>query len=143
MASYVSAKIHNELMTLLGHPVQETIVADIKAAQHFGMLFDSTPDVSHTEQMSEVIRHVHIEGDKTEVRESFLGFISIAGKTAADLIEDILNRLRSDGQDINMCRSQGYDNAANMDGTHGVHKKIRDQSKSFACAMCKSFPKFL
>lgn len=56
-----------------------------------------------------------------------MGFFSIAGKTAADLTEDILNRLESDELDINVCRSQGYDNAVSMAGIHsGVQKTIKE-----------------
>ncbi|XP_042203225.1 uncharacterized protein LOC121853277, partial [Homarus americanus] len=78
-------------------------------------------------QMSKVIRYVHIEGDSLEVRESFLCFFPIAGKTANELTKDILSNVESDGLDINFCRSQGYDNAATMAGIHGgVQKKIKE-----------------
>ena len=83
--------------------------------------------MSHTDQMSEVIRYVHIECDTVEVRESFLGFFPVAGKTAAELTEDILRHLERDGLDINLCPGQGYDNATTMVGIHGgVQSKIRD-----------------
>ncbi|XP_044147047.1 zinc finger MYM-type protein 1-like [Bufo gargarizans] len=119
MTSYFSPKIQNELICLLGNHVKDKIVADIKKAKYFGILFDSTPDVSHTDQMCEVIRYVHIEGDKVEVKESFLSFFPIAGKTAAELTENILQHLEEDGLDISLCRGQGYDNAATMAGIHG------------------------
>ncbi|CAH2276093.1 Hypothetical predicted protein [Pelobates cultripes] len=67
MTSYFSPKIQKELICLLGNHVKDKIVADIKKAKYFGILFDSTPDVSHTDQMCEVIRYVHIEGDHVEV----------------------------------------------------------------------------
>ncbi|XP_042210127.1 uncharacterized protein LOC121857953 [Homarus americanus] len=114
VSSYLSPNIQNEFICLLGNNVKEKILADIKKAKYFGILFDSTPDMSHTDQMSEVIRYVHIEGDSVEVRESFLGFFPIAGKTANELTKDILSNLESDGLDINFCCSQGYDNAATM-----------------------------
>ncbi|CAH2296264.1 Hypothetical predicted protein [Pelobates cultripes] len=69
MTSYFSPKIQNELICLLGNHVKDKIVADIKNAKYFGILFDSTPDVSHTDQMCEVIRYLHIEGDHVEVKE--------------------------------------------------------------------------
>ncbi|XP_042214954.1 uncharacterized protein LOC121861371 [Homarus americanus] len=113
VSSYLSPNIQNEFICLLGNNVKEKFLADIKKAKYFRILFDSTPDISHTDQMSEVIRYVHIEGDSVEVRESFLGFFPIAGKTANELTKDILSNLESDG-DINFCRSQGYDNGATM-----------------------------
>ncbi|XP_044151348.1 uncharacterized protein LOC122939347 [Bufo gargarizans] len=127
MCSYFSPKILNELICLLGNHVKDKIVADIKKEKYFGILFDSTPDVSHTDQMCEVIRYVHIEGDKVEVKESFLSFFPIAGKTAAELTENILQHLEEDGLDISLCHGQGYDNAATMAGIHGgVQAKIKE-----------------
>ncbi|XP_045506099.1 uncharacterized protein LOC123702399 [Colias croceus] len=82
-------------------------------------MFDSTPDVSHVDQMSEVIRYVKINNRKVEVKEVFLGFFPLHGKKAADLSAEILKKLENDGLDIMMCRSQGYDNAAVMSGIHG------------------------
>ncbi|CAH2250384.1 Hypothetical predicted protein [Pelobates cultripes] len=118
MTSYFSPKIQNALICLLGNHVKDKIVADIKKAKYFGILFDSTPDV---------IRYVHIEGDNVEVKESFLGFFPVAEKTAAELTENILQHLEEDGLDISLCRGQGYDNAATMAGIHGaVQAKIRD-----------------
>ncbi|XP_042230512.1 zinc finger MYM-type protein 1-like [Homarus americanus] len=127
VSSYLSPNIQNEFICLLGNNVKGKILADIKKAKYFGIIFDSTPDISHTDQMSEVIRYVHIEGDSVEVRESFLGFFPIAGKTANELTKDILSNVESDGLDINFCPSQGYDNAATMAGIHGgVQKKIKE-----------------
>ncbi|CAH2296492.1 zinc finger MYM-type 1-like [Pelobates cultripes] len=127
MTSYFSPKIQNELICLLGNHVKDKIVADIKKAKYFGILFDSTPDVSHTNQMCEVIRYVHFEGDHVEVKESFLGFFPVAEKTAAELTENILQHLEEDGLDISLCRGQGYDNAATMAGIHGgVQAKIKE-----------------
>ncbi|CAH2327032.1 zinc finger MYM-type 1-like [Pelobates cultripes] len=117
----------NELICLLGNHVKDKIVADIKKAKYFGILFYSTPDVSHTDQMCEVIRYVHIEGDNVEVKESFLGLFPVAEKTAAELTENILQHLEEDGLDISLCCGQGYDNAATMAGIHGgVQAKIKE-----------------
>lgn len=58
-----------------------------------------------------------------EVRESFLGFFSMLGKTASDMANDILKQLEKDGLDIQLCRAQGDDNAASMSGVHGGGQK--------------------
>lgn len=122
--SYLSKDIQNEFISLLGREVKNNILDDIKKAKYFGIIFDSTPDISHVDQMSYVIRYVHIEGDQVEVKESFLGFFSIAGKTAVELTENILTQLKSDNLDIHLCRAQGYDNAATMAGVHGGVQSI-------------------
>ena len=48
-------------------------------------MFDSTPDISHTDKMSEVIRYVKIHNGKVEVIKVFLGFFPLRGKKADDL----------------------------------------------------------
>ncbi|XP_063794591.1 zinc finger MYM-type protein 1-like [Pseudophryne corroboree] len=117
--SYLAPNTQNEFISVLANHVKEKLVMDIKSAKYFGIMFDSTPDISHTDQMSEVIRYVTINNMKVEVKEVFLGFFPLKGKTAADLSSDILKTLENDGLDIMMCRSQGYDNAATMAGIHG------------------------
>lgn len=92
---------------------------DIKFARYFGIIFNSTSDTSHTDQMSEVIRYVKILNRKVEVREVFRGFFSLKGKKAVNLSSDILKNLESDGLYIMLCRAQGYANAATMAGMHG------------------------
>jgi hypothetical protein len=94
MTTYLSSKTQNEFISLLGNSVKKRILCNIRKAKYFGILFDSTPDVSHTDQMCEIIRDVHIESGKVEVRESFLGFFPLAGKKADDLTEEILKSLK-------------------------------------------------
>ena len=50
-------------------------MTEIQSAKYFGMMFDSTSDISHTDQMSEV----KIENGKVEVKEVFLGLFSLKG----------------------------------------------------------------
>ena len=128
--SYLAPKTQNEFISALANHVKEKLVTEIQSAKYFGMMFDSTPDISHTDQMSQVIRYVKIENGKVEVKEVFLGFFSLKGKKAADLSFDIIRKLESDGLDIMMCRAQGYDNAATMAGIHGgVQAILKEKNK--------------
>ncbi|XP_061440730.1 zinc finger MYM-type protein 1-like [Rhineura floridana] len=117
--SYLAPKTQNEFISAPANHVKEMLVKDIKSTKYFGIMFDSTPDISHTDQMSKVIRYVKINNRKVEVKEVFLGFFPLKGKKAADLSSDILKNLESDGLDIMMYSAQGYDNAATMAGIHG------------------------
>lgn len=49
----------------------------IQRAKYYGIMFDSTPDAAHREQMSETIRYIDINFEEKTVviKESFLGFI--------------------------------------------------------------------
>ena len=59
--SYLSPRIQIEFIELLGHHVRQKIVDDIREAKYYAMLFDSTPDLSHTDQMTQIIRYVRIK----------------------------------------------------------------------------------
>lgn len=135
--SYLSPDIQNEFISVLSNHVKSKLVEEIKSATYFGMMFDSTPDIDHTDQMSQVIRYVKIDDRKVEIKEVFLGFFPLEGKKATDLSEEILKKIDKDGLDIMRCRSQGYDNAANMSGIHGgVQAIIKSRNRKavfFGC----------
>lgn len=78
--TYLSPEIQNEFINVLANHVKCQLVNEIKSAKYFGIMFDSTPDVSHVDQMSEVIRYVKINNRKVEVKEVFLGFFPLQGK---------------------------------------------------------------
>ena len=70
----MSPETQNEFISLLAKHVNGKLIYDINNVKYFGILFDSTLDVSQTDQMSTVIRYVHISIGTVEVQESFLDF---------------------------------------------------------------------
>ena len=52
MTTYLSPTIQNELIELLGKKVKDLILEEIKTAKCFSILLDSTPEVSHIDQMT-------------------------------------------------------------------------------------------
>lgn len=127
--SYISPKIQNEFICLLGQTVRNKILSKIKKAKYFSLLFDCTPDVSHNEQMAEVIRYVDIDNGKITVEESFIDFINTEEKTGDGLAMEILSKLKADELDVHNVRGQGYDNGANMSGKyHGVQAVILNKN---------------
>lgn len=113
---YLSPKIQNEFINILGENVRKIILNQIKDAKYFAVIFDSTPDCSHKDQMSEVIRYVSISGKKVEIKESFIDFIEMDSKNAEGIANLILGKLEKDEVDIQDCRGQAYDNASVMSG---------------------------
>ena len=136
--SYLSPMIQNEFIELLASQVRQKIIRGIKEAKYYAILFDSTPDLSHTDQMSQIIRYVQINGLTVQVVESSIDFIPFQRKTAKDITQTILKKLNDDGLPIEDCRGQGYDNAATMAGIHmGVQQQIRNvnpKAEFVACA---------
>ena len=60
-------------------------------------MLDSTPDISHREQMSQVIGYVDVDfiNKKVSIKESFLGFIDIHAKKEGSIENTILDKLNS------------------------------------------------
>lgn len=126
--SYFSHDIQNEIVSLLGNKVRKTITSSIKDAIYFSMSFDTTPDSSHEEQMSEIIRYVEVKRNSVEIKESFIDFIPIKTKNAEGMTNVILQKLEKDDLDLRNCRGQSYDNQATMAGVHsGVQQRILDK----------------
>ena len=81
---YLGNKIQNELI--------EKIVEEIKTSKYFSIILDCTPDMSHKEQLSIIIRIVTQE-DMPKIKEHFLGFFVAEESTGESLSALILARL--------------------------------------------------
>ena len=125
--SYLSPEIQNEFVSILAGQVRKKIIDQIKESKYFCIIFDSTPDVSHKDQMSEVLRYVKMDENEVKVEESFLRFIETKGKSAEEIYGLILRELEKDGIQIGDCRGQAFDNAAVMAGHRSsVQKRISE-----------------
>lgn len=122
----------------MGNSVRKAILEDVSKAKYFTIMFDCTPDISHTEQMSQIIRYVtKNEQGEFEVRESFIGFMNVTGKTGEYLTEAIINKLEKDGIKIKNCRGQSYDNGSNMAGVYkGVQDRILEETNNLRSTFC-------
>ena len=89
--SYLSWNICDEVIDLMASKVQTVIVSDIKHSKYFAVSVDSTPDLSHTDQLTVVVRYLSRSG---EVQERFLQFIDIYGHSAENLFDVITTTLR-------------------------------------------------
>ena len=56
--SYLSSTICEELIEILGSKVLKFIVNEIIEDKYFSINDDSAPDISHTDQLTVVLRHV-------------------------------------------------------------------------------------
>ena len=126
IATYFSPTIQNELIEYLGKKVKHLILEEIKAARYFSILLDSTPDVSHIDQMALIVRYLKVDSSEVQIKELFLNFFPLHRKNANEIIKSILDELQQNGLDVMMCRGQAYDNASTMAGIRsGVQCRIK------------------
>nr|CAI5841911.1 unnamed protein product [Callosobruchus analis] len=135
--SYFTPYIQNELVDILASEVKKQILDDVRAAKYFSILFDCTPDVSHKEQMSQILRFVKVSEQKVTIEERFIDFIQSHEKTGEGLSKEILEKLEVDGLNIQDLRGQGYDNGSNMAGKYnGVQAKIKQINENADYVPC-------
>ena len=106
----------------MGKEVFTFIIKEMKDRKYFSSSAYSTPNLSHTYQLT-VIVYVFDSGPK----ERFLKFLPLAshkGKYMADLVLEVLNE---SNMDVINCRGQSYDNVSNASGTY---KGMRAEKKA-------------
>ncbi|XP_029054570.2 zinc finger MYM-type protein 1-like [Osmia bicornis bicornis] len=137
---YLSHSIQNELISAMVNKVQRVIIDAIKRAKYYSILLDCTPDVSHQEQLSVVLRYVNITDDDVEIEEHFfIKFEIVHNTTGKGLSETIILILDQLGIKISDCRGQGYDNGANMRGIYqGVQANILCENHKAFYVSCGS-----
>lgn len=120
---YMSHETINELLTLLGDEVLRDVIKDVSSGKYFALIADESRDISGHEQFSISLRHV---SEEFEINEDFIGFIDVPETSSASLLAAIKDALTRCNLDINNCRGQAYDGAANMSGhLSGVAKRIK------------------
>ena len=122
--TYLSAQIQNELINAVGDEILAMIVCEIHQAKYYGIVIDSTIDISHKDQLSLSVRYVD---EDFNIEERFLKFTDIESSRSAELYAILVAVLEELGLDINLIRSQAYDGAANMSGhVNGLQSRVKE-----------------
>uniref|UniRef100_H3ABX0 DUF4371 domain-containing protein n=1 Tax=Latimeria chalumnae TaxID=7897 RepID=H3ABX0_LATCH len=117
---YLSKDIQNELISQLGRHILQAIVEKVHRTKYFGVIMDSTPDISHTEQLSITLCIVNCElSVGASIGEHFIGFLAIEATTGEALCNTLFGYLENLRIYINDHRGQAYDSASNMKGKVG------------------------
>uniref|UniRef100_A0A8C1E7M5 TTF-type domain-containing protein n=1 Tax=Cyprinus carpio carpio TaxID=630221 RepID=A0A8C1E7M5_CYPCA len=129
---YLSGTIQNEIIAIIGNKVLEEIVRRVHRAKYYSVIMDCTPDVSHKEQLSIVLRIVNCE-PSVSIAEHFFGFLDVEDTIGKGLTEVLLDHLQKHSLSLSDCRGQSYDNGSNMMGhKQGVQARILQlNSKAF------------
>ena len=126
--SYLSKTICEELIAMMGKKVLDFIKNEIAMSRYFSVSVDSTPDITHTDQLTIIIRYVNML-DHQPV-ERFLTFINIFSHTGQSLANTLLQYLLAQEIDFENCRGQTYDNASNMSGIYSGMQRILKNKNS-------------
>ena len=87
--SYLSSTICEELISLMGGKVLNTIIQELKSAKFYSLSVDSTPYVTHSDQLTVIVRYVLPTGPE----ERFLKFLPMIGHTGQMIADMILTFL--------------------------------------------------
>ena len=123
--SYYASTVCDEFIQIMGQKLFQSIIHELKCAKYFSVSIDSTPDITHIDQLTCVLRYVLDDGPVERV----VKFIEICGHTGEELANSLLMFLEQAGININDCRGQSYDNASNMSGKYiGVQARVREKN---------------
>lgn len=140
---YLGPDIQNEIIELMASEVRKAIIKMIKNAKYYSIMMDCTPDVSHQEQLSLVIRIVNLKlEDKSsapKIEEYFLDFMNVESTTGLYLTNVLISKLKEYNIELLDCRGQGYDNGSNMKGQYqGVQSRIKQLNSRAFFTPCAS-----
>ncbi|KAL4614534.1 hypothetical protein ACB092_07G060100 [Castanea dentata] len=93
---YLGHNIQNEVIQLLANEIKSKIIKKIKEAKIFSIILDCTPDVSHQEQMTLILRYEH-----------FVEFLKVDNTSEKCLFNEIINAIKNLELDINDGKNQG------------------------------------
>ena len=89
VTSYLSKTICDEFIQIMAHEVRESILDDLKTAGYFSLSVDSTPDRSHIDQLTVIVRYV--SPDDGLPIERFLTFLDMGSHTGENMANIVHN----------------------------------------------------
>ena len=101
--SFLSKTICEEIIQLMAEKVKESIVVDEKKSKYFSFSVNSTPNISHTDQLTLIIRYMSpVNGLPSERFITFLELKDHSGVGKADLVHKYFTTELQ--LDFNKCR---------------------------------------
>ncbi|XP_024196409.1 uncharacterized protein LOC112199664 [Rosa chinensis] len=128
---YLGHNIQNELLHMIAIEIKAEIIKKIKDAEYFSVILDRTPDISHQEQMSLILRCVNASKSPIQIEEFFVELLNVHDTSGQGLFEELQAVVQSLDLDINNVRGQGYDNGSNMKGSTKRWQVLKDNLKGF------------
>ncbi|KAG8180589.1 hypothetical protein JTE90_018207 [Oedothorax gibbosus] len=122
--AYLSPNSQNEMISIVANQVRAKIIEDIQGCDFFTIMADTTPDLSHKDILSVVIRICDEEGS---IYERLLEVRECVDKTGIGIAKDIIDVLVSNDIDTKSLAFQSFDFASSMSGEFkGAQKKVSE-----------------
>ena len=119
--NYLSSTIMEEIIVVIGKQILGEIITRVKRSKYYSVSLDSTPDESHIDQLTLVLRYMEDDGPV----ERFVTFMANRGHKAEEMFNALMEFLREQDLDIADCRGQSNDNASAMSGVYnGLQAKV-------------------
>ncbi|KAL8058496.1 hypothetical protein ABFX02_03G022400 [Erythranthe guttata] len=123
---YLSHKKQNTLRQILAPKVKDAIIEIIREAKYYFVILDCTPDASHQEQITVIIRCVDVSNTPIKVEE-YLEYKNVVDTFGFVFFNELKSVLTSLSLNIDNIRGQGYDNGSNMKRKNiGVQRRLLD-----------------
>ena len=138
-AYYLSWSSQNEFIRICGNLVKNKIIKEVNSAIYYSIIVDGTPDASHTEQITFILRYGYHNDSNWKIEERFLQYQDREKKKGCDIAELICQVLEENKINLNNCGRQGYDNGANMSGIYkGVQAIILKKNPCAVFSPCSA-----
>ena len=119
--TFLSNDSQNKLISVIGSETSAEIIRRIKNCRAWSLIADTTPDVTHKEQLSICVRIVDEFGDCSE---HLLSCQRASGTSAVALYNVIAAALECYGVTFEKLVAQAYDGASNMSGCYNSLQAI-------------------
>ncbi|KAI5741180.1 hypothetical protein M8J76_011212 [Diaphorina citri] len=115
-----SPDIQNDLISAVSLAVINEIKEETKSSNFVAIILDKTTDVSHTSQLSTILRYVA----QNEVVERFIRFENVSVDRTAQALFNHIERILNEFELQTKLICQTYDGAAVMSGEHDQLQKL-------------------
>lgn len=126
--TYLGVHSQNEFINLLGTKTRDMLIKEIKNAEFYSVIADTTPDLTHHDRLTIKIRYISDKNGVLVPNERLLKMdVVLTKKTGVELAEKIFGVLNSLGLPVDKIVFQSYDFASNMSGKYnGTQKKLSE-----------------
>ncbi|XP_025405010.1 uncharacterized protein LOC112679433 [Sipha flava] len=123
LVTFLSATTVTTIIKLIGKEIKNMISREVKKANIFSVMMDTTMDLSSYDQCSIVLRYV----PHNEVCERLIGLKHVTSTSGNSLFETLKDTLAELDLPLNNCVANAFDGAANMSGHYnGVTAKLSE-----------------